>query len=117
MLGLGQNWSRSEAGRCLPARRSGGRGHPAQQVESALGEIRAQQTRLVSIHDTLSGSWKGEASTAFTNAFTQFESDFNIVINALNGIHERLVGSHSNYSTVESANTQSANKLAGLLNR
>jgi WXG100 family type VII secretion target len=89
----------------------------ARQVESALGEIRAQQARLVSIHDTLSGSWKGEASTAFTNAFTQFESDFNIVINALNGIHERLVGSHSNYSTVESANTQSANKLAGLLNR
>jgi WXG100 family type VII secretion target len=89
----------------------------AQQVESALGEIRAQQARLVSNHDTLQGGWQGEASTAFTNAFNEFNNDFGIVINALNGIHERLIGSHSNYNTVESANTTSANKLAGLLNR
>lgn len=89
----------------------------AQQVESALGEIRAQQARLVGTHDTLQGGWQGEASTAFTNAFNEFNNDFGIVINALNGIHERLVGSHGNYNTVESANTTSANKLAGLLNR
>ena len=89
----------------------------AQQVESALGEIRAQQARLVSTQDTLQGGWQGEASTAFTNAFNEFNNDFGIVINALNGIHERLVGSHSNYNTVESANTTSANKLASLLNR
>jgi WXG100 family type VII secretion target len=89
----------------------------AQQVESALGEIRSQQARLVSTHDTLQGGWKGEASAAFTNAFTEFNNDFGIVINALNGIHERLIGSHKNYNTVESANTDSANKLAGLLNR
>ena len=77
----------------------------------------SQQARLVSNHDTLQGGWQGEASTAFTNAFNEFNNDFGIVINALNGIHERLIGSHSNYNTVESANTTSANKLAGLLNR
>lgn len=89
----------------------------AQQVESALGEIRAQQARLVSTHDALQGGWQGEASTAFTNAFNEFNNDFGIVINALNGIHERLVGSHGTYNTVESANTTSASKLAGVLNR
>lgn len=89
----------------------------AQQVEDALGEIRAQQARMVSTNDTLQGGWQGEASTAFTNAFNKFNSDFGIVINALNGIHERLVGSHANYDTVESANTTSASKITSILNR
>ena len=89
----------------------------AQQVEGALGEIRAQQTRLNGIHDSLSGSWKGEASAAFTNAYMQFSTDFTIVVNALNGIHERLVGSHANYSATEAANTQTMNKVAAALNR
>ncbi len=89
----------------------------AQQVESALGEIRAQQARLNTIHDTLSGSWKGEASAAFTNAYMQFSTDFTIVVNALNGIHERLVGSHANYNATEAANTQTMNKVAAALNR
>jgi WXG100 family type VII secretion target len=89
----------------------------AQQVESALGEIRAQQTRLVGTHDTLQGGWQGEASTAFTNAFNEFNSDFAIVISALDGIHARLVGGHANYNTVESANTTTAGKIASALNR
>jgi WXG100 family type VII secretion target len=89
----------------------------AQQVESALGEIRGQQTRLDGIHETLVGTWKGEASTAFSNAFAQFNSDFGIVINALNGIHERLVGSHANYNTVESANATTMNKISAALNK
>src|SRR5260370_10750592 len=83
----------------------------AQQVEGALGEIRAQQTRLNGIHDTLSGSWKGEASAAFTNAYMQFSTDFTIVVNALNGIHERLVGRHANYTATAPANTQTLYKV------
>ncbi len=89
----------------------------AQQAEDALGQIKGQQARLAGIHETLGGTWKGEASAAFTNAFNRFNEDFSIVINALNGIHERLVGSHANYNTVENANTQSATKLASLLNK
>jgi WXG100 family type VII secretion target len=89
----------------------------AQQVETALGETRGQQGRLAGFHADLMGSWKGEASTAFTNAFNQFNADFNIVINALNGIHERLMGSHTNYNATEAANTASMNKIATSLNR
>jgi WXG100 family type VII secretion target len=89
----------------------------AQQVENALGEIRAQQTRLAGYHDELASSWKGVASTAFTNAYNQFNADFTIVINALQAIHEKLVGSHTNYNAVENANTSTMNKIASALNR
>ncbi len=89
----------------------------AAQVESALGEIRGQQGRLAGFHADLMGGWKGEASTAFTNAFDQFNADFNIVINALQGIHERLVGSHANYNATEAANAASASKISSALNR
>jgi WXG100 family type VII secretion target len=89
----------------------------ANQVDSALGEVRAAQTRLNGVHDQLAGSWKGVASTAFTNAYMQFTSDFAIVINALQGIQERLVSSHSNYNATETANTQTMNKIAAALNK
>jgi len=89
----------------------------ANQIENALGQVRGQQSRLVGIHDQLAGSWKGVASSAFTNAFTQFNEDFTIVINALNQMHERLVGTHNNYNTVEAANQQTSNKIAAALNK
>ena len=89
----------------------------ATQVEQALSEIRAQQSQLANYNSDLIGTWKGEAATAFTNAFTQFNEDFTVVISALNGILERLGASHANYNTVETANMESANWISGLLNR
>lgn len=87
----------------------------ANQIEDALGQIRGLQTRLDSAHGTLVSSWKGEASGAFTNAFMQFNEDFSIVVKALNAMHEKLVGTHNNYSTVEAANTQGMSKIAQAL--
>ena len=89
----------------------------ATQVENALGEIRGQQTRLAGFHEELMGRWKGVASTAFTNAFDQFNADFNIVIKALGGIQERLVGSHTNYNAAETANAASMSKISAALNK
>jgi WXG100 family type VII secretion target len=89
----------------------------ANDVENALGTIRSLQTRLTGINDDLAGTWKGEAATAFGNAYAQFNSDFAIVINALNGIHEKLVGSHANYNASETANTEAVSKIASALNR
>ena len=87
----------------------------ANQIEDALGQIRGQQARLDSAHGTLVSTWKGDASGAFTNAFTQFNEDFSIVIKALNAMHEKLVGTHTNYNAVESANTQGMSKIAQAL--
>jgi ESAT-6 family protein len=87
----------------------------ANQIDGALGEIRGQQARLDSAHSTLVGSWKGDASGAFTNAFMQFNEDFSIVVKALNAMHEKLVGTHTNYTSVEAANTQGMSKIAQAL--
>lgn len=89
----------------------------ATQVEAALSEIRAQQSQLANYNSELIGSWKGEAATAFANAYTQFNEDFGVVVNALNGILERLGASHTNYNTVEAANQQSASRISNALNR
>jgi WXG100 family type VII secretion target len=89
----------------------------AQQVEEALSSIRGQQSQLANYNSELIGSWKGEAATAFANAYTQFNEDFTIVVNALNGILERLGASHANYNTVEAANQETANRISTALNR
>jgi WXG100 family type VII secretion target len=89
----------------------------AAQVEDAVGQIRGLQTRLGGINEDLAGSWKGDAAMAFANAYERFSSDFSIVINALQGIQDRLVGSHANYDTVEAANTASVSRISAALNR
>lgn len=89
----------------------------AGQVEDALGTIKGLQARLNGITADLSSKWQGESATAFGNAYERFNADFQVVINALNGIHERLVGSHANYNSVEAANTTSATRISAALNR
>jgi WXG100 family type VII secretion target len=89
----------------------------ANDVESALGTIRGLQARLTGINDDLAATWKGESATAFGSAYAQFGSDFAIVINALNDIHEKLVSSHVNYNAAESASTEAVSKVAAALNR
>jgi WXG100 family type VII secretion target len=89
----------------------------AGQVDDALGQIRGQQARLNGINEELAGAWKGEAASAFAGAYERFSSDFTIVINALQGIQERLVGSHANYNAAEAANTASVSKISAALNR
>jgi len=89
----------------------------ATQVEDAVGQIRSQQSQLNAFHSELQGSWVGEASSAFTAAYETFSADFTKVINALEGIHERLVGTRSRYEATEQANTQTATRVSSLLNR
>jgi WXG100 family type VII secretion target len=89
----------------------------AVQVEDALGQVRSQQSTLAGYHSTLMGGWVGEAASAFTNAYTMFNDDFTKVITALNGIHEKLVGTRARYEATEQAQTAVANHVAGQINR
>ena len=43
------------------------------------------------VSSQLVGGWVGDAATAFTGAFESFSADFTKVINALEGMHEKLV--------------------------
>lgn len=87
----------------------------AQQVESAVGTIRGLQSNMNGYASQLQGGWQGQASSAFNGAFEAFSADFAKVINALEGIHEKLVGTHSTYAATEEANTSTASKIQGML--
>jgi WXG100 family type VII secretion target len=91
-------------------------GQAASQVESAVGEIRAQQSQLASAHETMMGGWQGPAASTFTSAFTQFNADYTKVITALENLGEKLRQSGVNYTTIEDANQGSANKIVRALN-
>jgi WXG100 family type VII secretion target len=88
----------------------------ASQVDAAVGEIKGLQSNLAAAHESLQGGWVGTASTTFTNAFTEFNSDFAKVIAALDNLGAKLRTSGQNYATVESANQSSANKIISALN-
>jgi len=92
-------------------------GTAAGHIDDALGQIRGMQTAMNSYHSDLMSGWAGEAASAFTGAYTTFSADFAKVVRALDNMHEKLVGTRANYQATEEANTTSANKLSGLLNR
>jgi WXG100 family type VII secretion target len=87
----------------------------ATQVSSAVDQIRGLQNNLNSSHDSLMGNWVGSASAAFTNAYTEFNADFNKVIAALDNLGVKLKQSGANYTTIEEANRTSANKISAAL--
>jgi WXG100 family type VII secretion target len=88
----------------------------ATQVSAAVSDIQGIQGRLAAAHDSTTGGWKGQAATAFTGAYTEFNTDFTNVIRALDNLGQKLRASGANYATVEQANTSAANKIASVLN-
>jgi WXG100 family type VII secretion target len=89
----------------------------AGQVESAVGQIRGLQSQLTGYQESLAGTWQGDASTAFSNAYLTFSSDFTKIIQALEGIHDRLVTTQAKYSATEEQNTAAVTRVGGLLNK
>jgi len=87
----------------------------AQQVDSAVNEIRGLQNQLASSHDSLMSGWQGAAASTFTSAFTSFNTDFNKVIQALDNLGLKLRQSGANYATIEESNKASANKIISAL--
>jgi WXG100 family type VII secretion target len=88
----------------------------AAQVSSAVGEIQGLQSNLNGAHDSMMAGWQGPAASTFTSAFTEFNTDFGKVIQALNNLGEKLRASGVNYSTIEDANRSSASKIISALN-
>jgi WXG100 family type VII secretion target len=88
----------------------------ATQVDSAVQQIRGLQSNLAGAHESMMSGWRGAAASTFTNAYTEFNADFNKVIVALNNLGEKLQQSGVNYTTIETANQSSANKIVSALN-
>ncbi len=89
----------------------------ATQVENAVGQIKALQSRLNGAHAELMTGWVGQSASAFTAAFNEFNADFSKVIQALDLMHEKLVVSRANYNASEEANTTSSSRINAALNR
>ena len=87
----------------------------AQQVESAVTAIRGLQSNMNGYSSQLQAGWQGDASSAFANTYEAFSADFTKVLNALQSIQEKLVGTHGTYATTEETNVGQVNRVARLL--
>jgi WXG100 family type VII secretion target len=87
----------------------------ANQTQQTVDTIRGIQNSMNSQQEALQGGWKGEAATAFNNAFVTFNGDFTKVLQALQNLEEKLRASQVNYSATEQANTQAASKITTAL--
>jgi WXG100 family type VII secretion target len=87
----------------------------AQQVESAVTVIRGLQSNMSGYSSELQAGWQGQAASAFASTYEAFNADFVKVLNALQGIQERLVSTHSTYTTTEEANTAQVSRIQSLL--
>jgi len=88
----------------------------AQKLETAANTIKGLQNKVNGHKAELTSGWDGNASMAFTKVFQAFDEDFGKVLNALNGMHEKLVQTKIHYEATEQEQEASVNKIAGLLN-
>jgi WXG100 family type VII secretion target len=86
--------------------------HDAYSVVSGLRQrLEAHKAEL------LASAWKGAAASAFANVYEAFDADFQRVLTAMNGLHERMTGTHARYVATEAEQGAAVSKIAGLLNR
>ena len=88
----------------------------ATAVEEAHTTILGLQSQLDGHHQELIGNWSGQARTAFSNVFTQFNEDFTKVIRSLEDILGKLRSAGATYDQKEVEQVATANRVQGLLN-
>lgn len=88
----------------------------AGKVDEAAGKIAGHISTLRSDVETMLGGWTGDASGAFSNVHSAFESQANKINNALRQMHEALVATHQTYGTQESDQTQTFTGMSNQIN-
>jgi WXG100 family type VII secretion target len=88
----------------------------AQRLEDAVGTTRGIRTQLQSHNSELLSNWSGSAASTFSRVFGEFDDDFNKVINAMQGMQEKLVQTRAMYQQTEDEQQATVNKVAGILN-
>ncbi|MFI0372726.1 WXG100 family type VII secretion target [Actinomadura sp. 1N219] len=88
----------------------------AQRVEEAAQDLKKIQADLGQEQSQLSGRWIGEAGSAFTKVFNEFNGELTKVLDVLNDLHQKLVQVKINYEGSEQQQTEAVNRVAGLLN-
>lgn len=89
----------------------------AADVAAASDTTRQLKGKLAGEMNTLvSSGWQGNAATVFGRVFNDFDRQFGRVLDALDDIHENLVGSRITFEQTEADQQQTVNQLDGLLN-
>jgi WXG100 family type VII secretion target len=77
--------------------------------------IRGLQSTMNGYNSQLQAGWQGQAATAFSGTYEAFSADFAKVLNALQGIQERLVSTRGTYEATEETNTAQVNRIMNAL--
>jgi WXG100 family type VII secretion target len=88
----------------------------AQKLDEAVGTTRGIKNQLQGHRGELLSNWEGPAAAAFGRVFDQFDQDFQKVLTAMEGMHEKLMATRQTYERTEEEQTATVNKVAGLIN-
>lgn len=90
----------------------------AEKISSAASNTRGLKANLASDITALTAQgWEGTSARAFAAVFVDFDNQFGRVLDALDGIHETLVGSRVAFEQNEEVQAQQVNTLNALLNQ
>jgi WXG100 family type VII secretion target len=89
----------------------------AQRLEDAVGTTRGIRTQLQGHRGEVLGQWSGNAARAFDTVFEQFDQDFQRVINAMDGMHGKLVQTQATYVRTEEEQTATVNRVSNIINQ
>ncbi|SFR09056.1 WXG100 family type VII secretion target [Lentzea waywayandensis] len=87
----------------------------AKRIIDVDGETQGTLRQVQNAVDTVSSSWKGDASTAFANLMTRFHEDARKLSEALNTIAESIASSADVYARQEEDNKSSISGITGRL--
>jgi WXG100 family type VII secretion target len=88
----------------------------AQKVDHAASTIKGLQSRLQGQKQQVLAGWQGNAALSFDKVFQDFDGQFTKILQAMEGIHEKLVHTRIQYERTEQEQSDAANAIAGLLN-
>jgi len=88
----------------------------ATAVETAHQTIKGHITTLEGEVDQMMSGWRGEASGAFTNVHTAFQTNAGRILTALAQMHTALVATHQTYGAQESGQAQTFTGMHNTIN-
>ncbi|HEX5497022.1 MAG TPA: WXG100 family type VII secretion target [Mycobacteriales bacterium] len=88
----------------------------ANKVESAAQTIQGIQSKLQGHKTELRSGWDGKAAMKFEQVFNAWDADFRKVLQALEGMHEKLTHTRIQYESTEDEQERAAAKIDSLLN-
>lgn len=88
----------------------------ANKVESAAQTIQGIQSKLQGHKAELRSGWDGKAAMKFEQVFNAWDADFRKVLQALEGMHEKLTHTRIQYERTEDEQEAAAAKIDSLLN-